>query len=531
RIVNLMKKKRTEREDYIEEVMKEIHDRLNEVHIKANIYGRPKHIYSIYRKMIMQNKQFNDIYDLLAVRIIVDSIKDCYAVLGIIHTRWKPMPGRFKDYIAMPKQNMYQSLHTTVVGPKGDPLEVQIRTHDMHKVAEYGIAAHWAYKEGKTLNAKMPFEEKMAWFREILEWQKDTDDAKEFMETLKVDLFSDMVFVFSPKGDVIELPAGSVPIDFAYRIHTEIGNKTVGAKVNGKMVTLDYRLKTGDIVEILTSKHSYGPSQDWLKVTQSSQAKNKIRQWFKRQKREENIEKGRELIEQELKSQGFDPKELLTPENLDTVAKKYNFSNDEEIYTAVGYSGISAKQVVTRLTEKIRRQKDQEKETKRLLEATSETQASSTKKKPASGVRVKGADNLLIRLSKCCNPVPGDEIVGFITKGRGVSIHRQDCPNINNVEETERLLEVEWESHNQQGKSYNVYIEVHGFDRSGLLNEVLHSVTETKTLINGVSANSDRNKMATIHMTIAINNVNHLQRVVEKIKNIPDIYTVRRVIQ
>lgn len=531
RIVNLMKKKRTEREEYIDDVMNEIEDRLEEVHIKAHIYGRPKHIYSIYRKMVLQNKQFNDIYDLLAVRIIVDSIKDCYAILGIIHTRWKPMPGRFKDYIAMPKQNMYQSLHTTVVGPKGDPLEVQIRTQDMNKVAEYGIAAHWAYKEGKSLNAKMPFEEKMAWFREILEWQKDTDDAKEFMETLKVDLFSDMVFVFSPKGDVIELPAGSVPIDFAYRIHTEIGNKTVGAKVNGKMVPLDYRLKTGDIIEILTSKHSYGPSQDWLKVTQSSQAKNKIRQWFKRQKREENIVKGRELVDQELRNQGFEPKEILTVENLETVAKKYNFSNEEEIYTAVGYSGISPKQVVTRLTEKIRKKKDQEEETRRLLEAMPSSQSPPARKKPVSGVRVKGADNLLIRLSKCCNPVPGDEIVGFITKGRGVSIHRQDCPNIRNINEAERLLEVEWESDHQQGKSYNVYIEVHGFDRSGLLNEVLHSVTETKTLIKGVSANTDRNKMATIHMTIAINNVNHLQRVVEKIKNIPDIYTVRRVIQ
>jgi GTP pyrophosphokinase len=336
--------------------------------------------------------------------------------------------------------------------------------------------------------------------------------------------------VFSPKGDVIELPAGSVPIDFAYRIHTEIGNKTVGAKVNGKMVPLDYQLKTGDIVEILTSKHSYGPSQDWLKMTQSSQAKNKIRQWFKRQKREENIAKGRELIEQELRSQNFDPKEILIPENLDIVAKKYNFSGEDEIYTAVGYGGISPKQVVTRLTEKIRKQQEQDKTTQRLLETLPDTSAP-RKKKPASGVRVKGTDNLLIRLSKCCNPVPGDDIIGFITKGRGVSIHRQDCPNIQAVEEKDRLLEVEWEGDEQQSKHYNVDIEIHGFDRSGLLNEVLHSVTETKTMINGVTANTDRNKMATIHMIIAINNVNHLQRVVEKIKSIPDIYTVRRVMQ
>lgn len=531
RIVNLMKQKRTEREQYIDEVIDDIRGRLDDVNIEANIYGRPKHIYSIYRKMVLQKKQFNEIYDLLAVRIIVNSIKDCYAVLGIIHTRWKPMPGRFKDYIAMPKQNMYQSLHTTVVGPKGDPLEVQIRTDDMHKVAEYGIAAHWAYKEDKNGQPKLPFEKKMAWFREILEWQNDTDDAEEFMESLKIDLFSDMVFVFTPKGDVTELPAGSVPIDFAYRIHTEIGNKTIGAKVNGKMVPLDYRLKTGDIVEILTSKHSYGPSQDWLKVTQSSQAKNKIKQWFKRQKREENMTKGREMVEKELKSQHYEPKEILTPENIENVAKKYNFQNEEEIYAAVGYNGITAKQVVTRLTEKIRKKQGVEQETERLLGSIPDVHSYTPKKRPASGVRVKGVDNMLIRLSKCCNPVPGDDIVGFITKGRGVSIHRDDCPNVKTEEAKERLLDVEWEGDHQQRKSYNVDIEIHGFDRRGLLNEVLHAVTETKTTINAVTGKADRNKMATINMTIAINNVNHLQRVVERIKRIPDIYTVRRIFQ
>lgn len=526
RIVNLMKQKRTEREAYINDVIEEIRSRLGDVHIEAQIYGRPKHIYSIYRKMVLQKKQFDEIYDLLAVRIIVDSIKDCYAALGIIHTRWKPMPGRFKDYIAMPKQNMYQSLHTTVVGPKGDPLEVQIRTEDMHRVAEYGIAAHWAYKEGQSA-AKMPLDKKMKWFREILEWQKDTNNAKEFMDTLKVDLFSDMVFVFTPKGDVIELPAGSVPIDFAYRVHTEVGHHTVGAKVNGKMVPLDYRMKTGDIIEILTSKQSYGPSQDWLKVTQSSQAKNKIRQWFKRQKREESITKGRESIEQELKSQGYEPKEILTLENLETVAKKYNFSNEDEVYIAVGYNGITAKQVVNRLTERIRKQ-DKEGEARRLLASIPEVNTYTPKKKPASGVRVKGVDNLLIRLSKCCNPVPGDDIVGFITKGRGVSIHRRDCPNVQDIAEKDRLLPVEWEG-DEQRKSYNVDIEIHGFDRSSLLNDVLHTVTDTKTVIKGVTANSHRDKMATIDMTLSINNVNHLQGVVERIKNIPDIYTVRRV--
>lgn len=527
RIVNLMKRKRKEREEYIAEAIETIRKLLKEVNIEAEIYGRPKHIYSIYHKMVHQKKQFNEIYDLLAVRIIVKSIKDCYAVLGIIHTHWKPMPGRFKDYIAMPKANMYQSLHTTVVGPKGEPLEVQIRTEEMHKVAEYGIAAHWAYKEGKTRNVKDKFENKLTWFRQILEWQNETSNAKEFMESLKADLFSDMVFVFTPKGDVIELPAGSVPIDFAYRIHTEIGNRTIGAKVNGKIVPLDYRLKTGDIVEIMTSKHSYGPSQDWLKIAASSHAKNKIRQWYKRQRREENVVKGREQIEKELKAQGYDPKDVLTEDNIAQVAKKFNFSNEDEMYAAVGYNGITARQVVTRLTEKFRKEKEESAEA--ILRTLPDVKTFNTRRKTDYGVKVKGVDNVLIRLSKCCNPVPGDEIVGYITKGRGVSIHRTNCPNIKQLYSKERLLEVMWEGENQESKQYNVDIEITGFDRSGLLNEVLQAVSETKTQINAVSGKADKNKLAVIHMTIAIHNVNHLVRVVERIKRIADIYTVRRV--
>ncbi|WP_110927057.1 RelA/SpoT family protein [Bacillus massiliglaciei] len=530
RIVNLMKKKRAEREEYLEDVISEVRDRVADVNIKADISGRPKHIYSIYRKMALQNKQFSEIYDLLAVRIVVNSIKDCYAILGIIHSAWKPMPGRFKDYIAMPKPNMYQSLHTTVIGPKGDPLEVQIRTTEMHRIAEYGVAAHWAYKEGTDVKEQSSLEEKLTWFREILEFQDDATDAQEFMESLKIDLFSDMVFIFTPKGDVIELPAGSNPIDFAYRIHSEIGNKTIGAKVNGKMVPLDHKLKTGDIIEILTSKHSYGPSQDWLKLTQTSQAKNKIRQFFKKQRREENIEKGRELVEKEIKEMEFDVKEIMAPDNTKRVADKFNFLNEEDMYAAVGYNGITALQVANRLTEKVRKQKIMEQEPD-IKEAVSELKTfNGTKKKRDSGVRVPGIDNLLIRLSRCCNPVPGDEIVGYITKGRGVSVHRKDCPNLELDESSdERLIPVEWESSVNERKEYNVEIEISGYDRRGLLNEVLQAVNETKTNISAVSGKSDRNKVATIHMSIFIHNIAHLQKVVERIKQISDVYSVRRI--
>ncbi|QPC47013.1 RelA/SpoT family protein [Mangrovibacillus cuniculi] len=527
RIVNLMKRKRAEREEYLDGVLHDVHERLEEVGIEADINGRPKHIYSIYRKMAEHNKQFNEIYDLLAVRIIVDSIKDCYAALGIIHTAWKPMPGRFKDYIAMPKPNMYQSLHTTVIGPKGDPLEVQIRTMDMHRIAEFGVAAHWAYKEGKRVDQNISFEDKLNWFRELVEFQNDAADAEEFMESLKIDLFSDMVFVFTPKGDVFELPSGSVPIDFAYRVHSEIGNKTIGAKINGKMVTLDYKLKTGDIIEILTSKHSYGPSQDWLKLAQTSQAKNKIRNFFKKQRKEENLDKGREMVEKEIKSMDFELKEILTQDNIRRVAEKFNFSSEEDMFAAVGYNGVTALQVANRLTEKLRKKRDAENHT--LSEAISELKSTpAPTKRREAGVQVKGIDNLLIRLSKCCNPVPGDDIAGFITKGRGVSVHRTDCPNIVTDEVQERLIDVEWEGEATHRKEYNVDIIITGFDRRGLLNEVLHAVNDTKTNITAVAGKSDRNKQATITMSISILNVSHLQRVVDRIKQIPHIYSVQR---
>ncbi|TGB04204.1 RelA/SpoT family protein [Halobacillus salinus] len=533
RIVHLMKQKRNEREHYIEEVIDEIRDQLQDVNIDAELNGRPKHLYSIYRKMVLQNKQFNEIYDLLAVRITVNSIKDCYAVLGIIHTCWKPMPGRFKDYIAMPKPNLYQSLHTTVIGPKGDPLEVQIRTHEMHEIAEFGIAAHWAYKEGKQIAQEQSFEEKLTWFREILDWQSETHDAEEFMESLKVDLFSDMVYVFTPKGDVIELPSGSVPIDFAYRIHTEVGNKTIGAKVNGKMEPLDYQLNTGDIVDVMTSKHSYGPSKDWIKLAQTSQAKNKIRQFFKKQQKDENIVKGKELVEREIHNFGIQPKDVLTQDNLSRVSEKFNFSNEEDMFAAVGYQGITAAQIATRLTEKLRKQKQKEQDLEQTLADVSTTEIKTPSKtgKKDSGVRVEGVDNLLVRLSKCCNPVPGDDIVGYITKGRGVSVHRADCPNVKTEEAQSRLLPVKWETSVTDSKQYHVDLEIWGYDRRGLLNEVLQAVNETKTNITAVSGKSDRNKMATINITILIQNTSHLRKIVERIKQIQEVYTVRRVMQ
>ena len=527
RIVNLMKKKRTEREDYLNNVMAEIRKQLEEVDIKAELFGRPKHIYSIYKKMVVQNKQFNEIYDLLAVRVTVESIKDCYAVLGIIHSTWKPMPGRFKDYIAMPKQNLYQSLHTTVIGPQGDPLEVQIRTEEMHRIAEYGVAAHWAYKEGKKADVpKSSVDSRLSWFREILDFQNEASDAEEFMESLKFDLFSDMVYVFSPKGDVIEMPAGSCPIDFAYRVHSEIGNKTIGAKVNGKMVPLDTELHTGDIVEILTSKQSFGPSRDWLKIAKSTQTKNKIKQFFKKQLREDNVQKGKDMVEKEIKAQEFQVKDVLTSENIKRVCEKYNFAGEEDMYAAVGFNGITAQQVVNRLAEKMRKQREQEEAIEKIRV---EMKSNQPRKQTESGVIVRGIDNMMIRLSRCCNPVPGDSILGFITKGRGVSVHRADCPNIQSIK-TDRLIPVEWENAGApENKAYQIDIEVQAYDRTGLINEVMHMVSETKTTIIAVNGRADDNKIAIINLSIMIPHISHLNRVVDRIKQLPDVYSVSRV--
>ncbi|OBZ12470.1 MULTISPECIES: bifunctional (p)ppGpp synthetase/guanosine-3',5'-bis(diphosphate) 3'-pyrophosphohydrolase [Bacillales] len=531
RIANLMKKKRAEREQFIDDVISRITEKLDEMGIEGDISGRPKHLYSIYKKMTDRNKQFTEIYDLLAIRIIVDNIKDCYATLGIIHTLWKPMPGRFKDYIAMPKANMYQSLHTTVVGPNGEPTEVQIRTWEMHRTSEYGIAAHWAYKEGSLVPGGN-FEDKMSWFREILELQHEARDASEFMESLKMDFFADLVFVFTPSGEVIELPAGSVPLDFAYRIHTEVGNRTIGAKLNGRIVPLDHKLKTGDIVEILTSKHSYGPSQDWVKIAQSSHARSKIRQWFKKERREENVAKGKDLLERELKRLGLEPSAWMQDDKLQEAAAKFTFNDIEDMMSAIGFGGITAAQICTKLTEKMRR----EAELASQLELTSEVKEikspGNRKTRPNQGVTVRGIDNLLVRFARCCNPVPGDSIIGYITRGRGVSVHRMDCQNIpigDQGEEGERVIEVEWEESIEA--NYSVDIEITGSDRRGVLNEVLQAVSESKTNISAVTGRTVKNKMALIHMTVLIRNIEHLNAVVEKIKRVQEIYSVQRIMQ
>ncbi|MEV9639650.1 bifunctional (p)ppGpp synthetase/guanosine-3',5'-bis(diphosphate) 3'-pyrophosphohydrolase [Mammaliicoccus sciuri] len=529
RIVNLMKQKRVEREKYLQDVMEQMRVELDNMGIASEMHGRPKHLYSIYQKMVIQKKEFNEIYDLLAVRIVVKSIKDCYAALGIIHTLWKPMPGRFKDYIAMPKQNLYQSLHTTVVGPAGDPLEVQIRTEEMHRISEFGVAAHWAYKEGKSVaKSSNDIDSKLTWFREILEIQNESSNAQEFMESLKFDLFSDMVYVFTPNGDVVELPQGSVPIDFAYRVHSEVGNRTTGAKVNGKIVPLDSSLETGDIVEILTSKQSFGPSRDWLKIAHTSQAKNKIRQYFKKQLRDENIIKGSELVEKELKSQEYDAKEALSHANIQRTIDKFSFTSEEDMYAAVGSGGITAQQVVNRLAERMRKEREQKETIDKIV---SDMKTPQPEKQTESGVIVKDVDNMLIRISKCCNPVPGDDIVGFITRGRGVSVHRTDCTNILSEDgQSERLIDVKWALADEKTrKEFQVDIEISAFDRQGLLNEVMMVVADMSTPIIAVSGKADKDSIAHIHMSIKIQNITHLQRTVEKIKQIKDVYSVERV--
>lgn len=533
RIVHLMNSKREEREAYISDSILKIEESVEELSITADITGRPKHIYSIYRKMRDQKKQFDQIYDLLAIRVIVDSIKDCYAVLGAIHTRWKPMPGRFKDYIAMPKSNMYQSIHTTVIGEFGKPIEVQIRTKEMHEVAEYGVAAHWAYKEGITKKVEDDSDgNKISWFRDIIELQDESSDASDFMASVKEDIFKDKVYVFTPKGDVSELPSGAGPLDFAFNIHTEIGNKTMGAKVNGKIVPLNYKLKTGDIIEILTSTNSYGPSRDWINLVSTSKAKNKIKRFFKLQDREANVLRGRDMLEKQLNDMQFQPKNFLTKPNIKMLLERFNFTSEDDLYAAVGYGELTALVVANRLTEKERRDRDNEKKVQEVTSSELKTkkEPEKIKVKHEGGIVIQGIDNLLIRISRCCNPVPGDEIVGYITKGRGVSIHRKSCPNVLAAKDAEnRLIEVEWEDASAKSQEYNAELQVMGYNRSGLLNEVLQVVNSMTKNLNNVNGKVDNNKMATITLTVGIQNVQQLDKIVEKIKSIPEVYSVKRM--
>lgn len=536
RIVHLMNSKRDEREEYINTTIENIKEATKDLEIYAVIYGRPKHIYSIYRKMKDQKKQFSEIYDLLAIRVLVDSIKDCYAVLGAIHTKWKPMPGRFKDYIAIPKANMYQSIHTTVIGPGGRPVEIQIRTFEMHQVAEYGVAAHWAYKEGnKEKVTNDPLQKQLDWFKDLIELQNETKDAKDFMNSVKEDIFGDKVYVFTPKGDVSELPLGSGPLDFAYNIHTEVGNKTVGAKVNNKIVPLNYQLKTGDIVEVLTSANSFGPSRDWINLVFTTRAKNKIKRFFKLQDRDENIIKGRELLEKQITELGFNFKDFMTKQGMKDIATRFNFGTEEDLFAAIGFGEISYQTVANKMTEKARREIEDQKVVETAFEKTTpqgqKKESQKMKIRHEGGVIIEGVDNLLIRLSRCCNPVPGDAIVGYITKGRGISVHRKDCPNVQLPEsEQNRLIEVDWEDAANTGQQYDTELVVEGYNRNGLLNEVLNVINSTTKSLNSVNGKVDANKMATISVNIGIMNTHQLDFIVDKIKQIPDVYSVRRVI-
>lgn len=512
-VVSRIAKNRLERERYVESIKEIIQEELQKVKIKAEIKGRPKNIYSIYKKMEKGKKDFFQIYDLIAIRIICNSVRDCYAVLGLLHSIWKPMPGRFKDYIAMPKSNMYQSLHTTVITSKGEPLEIQIRTWEMHKTAEYGIAAHWKYKEKVDLKKDKKLEDRLSWLRQILEWQKDLKDPKEFMENLKIGLFQDEVFIFTPKGDVKILSSGSTPIDFAYLIHTDVGHSCVGAKVNKKIVPLNYKMKSGDIVEILTSKSSRGPSRDWLKIAKTSGAKNRIRIWFKKEMREENIQKGKELFEKEMGKYKIETSSELT-KKLKEVSIELGFTESESMFENIGYGKLTPYQVLSKVI-------PQDKISPIIPSVK-------PKKRIDQGIRVQGINDMMIRFSRCCNPVPGDEIIGYITRGRGVSIHKADCSNVDFVSaEKDRLVKVEWIK--TEELFYPVKIKIIADDRPNLVSDIMLIFPSLKITVSAVNARTDKNNIANIDVTISITNLDQLQEIIQKIKKIKSVLIVKRV--
>ena len=541
RIVNLMSLKRSEREKYINDTINTLKSSLDSLGIKYDIQGRPKHIYSIYKKMVNKHKDFNEIYDLLAVRVIVDTVKDCYAVLGAVHTKWKPMPGRFKDYIAVPKVNGYQSLHTTIIGPGGRPLEIQIRTEQMHEVAEYGVAAHWAYKRGNFNGVEQTdSNEKLDMVREILELKDETQDASEFMKSVKSEIFSDRVYVFTPKGEVYELPKGSVTLDFAYEIHTQVGSHAVGAKVNGKLVPLDYKLKNGDVIDIMTQSNA-SPSRDWIDLVKTSRARNKIRRYFRNLDRENSIEQGEQMVADNLREQGFAHKEFMDKEHIDKLLEDMNYHTADEMYASIGFGDLSAISVVNRLTADIRhenerkRQKELEEEIlnsgqKAVSESNAKNSSATMKIKHKNGVMIQGISDLMLHLAKCCNPVPGDDIVGYVTKGRGVTIHRSDCRNIaNNKDSQGRLIEVEWENvEESSAQSFNANIEVFGYNRSKLLSDVITMLNSLTPNINNLSGKVNEDNIAHIYATVAVNNSAKLDRILAKLRDIPDVYETRR---
>ena len=529
-LVEEVKHKRQERQAFIRESIRQIHEKLEAAGIEAEIKGRAKHFYSIYRKMKRDNKSVNEIYDLSAVRVLVSSVKDCYGVLGVIHAMWKPIPGRFKDYIAMPKSNGYQSLHTTVM-THGDPLEIQIRTKAMHQVSEFGIAAHWKYKEaGRSIGATDENDQKMSWLRQMVSLQKEYDDPKEFFEALKLDVFSDEVFVFTPRGDVIDLPKGSNPIDFAYHIHTEIGHHCVGAKVNGKIVPLEYKLKNGDIVSIVTNKGGNGPSPDWLNTVASSATRSKIRAWFKKENREENVERGMNLIRDEAKRLGYAPKELMAGGRLGKVAEKLNVQSEDDLLAALGYGGVTLRGVMTKLIE-LHQQAVKDSTPPEVSQMLSELKAPrrGKRKKASHGVLVEGEGGYLVRLARCCNPIPGDPITGYITRGRGVSVHRSDCPNVLNDTEFTRVIEVSWDI--GLDKDYIVGIEIICNDRNGMLAELLAVPAEMKVNIHTVNATPNRrNKTSTVLLGLNVSNIDQVTQVMTKMRLLKDVYRVTRTI-
>ena len=518
--------KRAEREENIRTVIDTLSDKLKEMNIHSEIDGRPKHCYSIYRKMVLQHKPFEQIFDLIAIRVLVDTVQDCYAVLGVVHTLWKQVPNRFKDYISMPKPNMYQSLHTTVVGENGMPFEVQIRTYEMHRIAEYGIAAHWRYKEGKQVADSL--DNKLYWLRQILDWQNDTRDSEEFIKSLKVDLFSDEIFVFTPKGEIIDLPKGATPLDFAYRIHSAVGNKCVGAKVNGRIVTLDTPLNTGDFVEIITQQNSKGPSRDWLKIVKTAQAKAKIRQFYKKELKDENIANGKQMLDYEAKRQAVSLPSLLKTEYVDPILRKFSFADLDDLYAAVGCGGIAAQQVVTRLREEQRaHDKPLVPVLPRVAEPTTPARGGKSSSKEDMGIKIAGLPGCQVHFAKCCTPLPGDEIIGYITRGRGVTIHSKECVNVNASHDPARWVEAEWSD--TVNSSYNGSIQILAQDRHNLLADLMSYLSAQKVTVCALNAKVNNNQTCSIELTLQVANKQELDWVIKQIAKRQDTIEIFRV--